>query len=92
MSATVKTNFSLKIGDFKLKISAGMLWLDIEGPTYWKDQAFNRQFFEQMVSTAVNNGIRLGIYTSNSQWSVIMGNSYTLGSRYPLWYAHYVNS
>jgi len=29
-----------------------------------------------------------GIYSSNSQWTPIMGGS-TAFSKYPLWYAHY---
>jgi hypothetical protein len=33
-------------------------------------------------------GLDIGVYTSDSQWVPIMG-SYTGGSSYPLWYAHY---
>ncbi len=32
--------------------------------------------------------MKVGVYTSESQWGPIMG-SYTGGSAYPLWYAHY---
>ena len=34
--------------------------------------------------------MKVGIYTSQSQWSEIMGSS-TIGSSYPLWYPHYDN-
>jgi hypothetical protein len=68
----------------------GMLWFDIEGPgTYWSgDQSANANFFQQMVNEAEALGVKLGIYTSASQWIPIMGG-YTGGSAYPLWYAHY---
>ena len=69
----------------------GMLWLDIEGSQYWMDQASNRNFFASMVSGGQAAGVRLGVYTSASQWNPIMG-SYTGGSGFPLWYAHYDNS
>ena len=41
-----------------------------------------------MVNAANSLGVKLGIYTSASQWEPIMG-SYSGGSAYPLWYAHY---
>eukprot|EP00049_Salpingoeca_infusionum_P017566 m.353485 g.353485 ORF g.353485 m.353485 type:complete len:243 (+) comp16772_c0_seq1:62-790(+) len=67
----------------------GMLWLDIEGPQYWtSSQSENQAFFQGLVSQAKAMGIRLGVYTSASQWNPIMG-SYTGGSSFPLWYAHY---
>jgi hypothetical protein len=33
-------------------------------------------------------GLKIGVYTSDSQWVPIMG-SYSGGSEFPLWYAHY---
>ena len=41
-----------------------------------------------MADEGTKRGIRLGVYTSNSQWSPITGNSKILSSL-PLWYAHY---
>ena len=35
-------------------------------------------------------GVKIGVYTSQSQWPGIMG-SYNGGSPYPLWYAHYIS-
>lgn len=64
-----------------------MLWLDIEGTGYWKDQAYNRNFFSGLISGAASAGVNLGVYTSASQWNPIMG-SFTAGSGFPLWYAH----
>jgi len=68
----------------------GMLWLDIEGPgTYWSgDQGANANFFQALLNEGEAQGIKIGVYTSASQWGPIMG-SYTGGSAYPLWYAHY---
>jgi len=74
-------------------VKYGMIWFDIEGPgTYWgSSTAQNAAFFADMEKAAKENGVTLGIYTSASQWNPIMG-SYTGGSAYPLWYAHYDNS
>jgi len=69
-------------------VKFGMLWLDIEGPQYWMGVAANRDFFAGLVSEAKAAGVHLGVYTSESQWSPIMGD-YSAGSPYPLWYAHY---
>ncbi|EGG18852.1 glycoside hydrolase family 25 protein [Cavenderia fasciculata] len=72
--------------------SVGMLWLDIEGPQYWSsNQGTNRAFFNSMLDGARQAGVRVGVYTSSSQWNPIMG-SWSGGSAYPLWYAHYDNS
>ena len=32
----------------------------------------------------------MGVYTSQSQWTPIMGSN-TAGSAYPIWYAHYIS-
>lgn len=65
----------------------GMLWLDIEGTQYWRDQAYNRNFFDGLLRGCAAAGVKIGIYTSASQWNPIMGAS-SAGSHYPLWYAH----
>ncbi|EFA75204.1 glycoside hydrolase family 25 protein [Heterostelium album PN500] len=68
----------------------GMVWFDIEGPgTYWSDnQGENQAFFNSMLEGASQAGVKVGIYTSYSQWEPIMGN-WDGGAKYPLWYAHY---
>jgi len=69
----------------------GMFWFDIEGPQYWSaDQGTNRNFFTGLVAQARSMGQTIGVYSSASQWDPIMG-SWTGGSAYPLWYAHYDN-
>ena len=45
---------------------------------------------EQMVFLTHQKGATMGVYTSSSQWTPIMGSS-TSGSAYPLWYAHYIS-
>jgi len=68
----------------------GMVWLDIEGTQYWTTStSTNQNFFQGLVSELKTLGKTIGVYTSQSQWSPIMGSSYTGGSSYPLWYAHY---
>jgi len=67
----------------------GMLWLDIEGTQYWSSTASNNvKFLHEMVDRAQAKGVSLGIYSSNSQWTPIMGSSHDFASL-PLWYAHY---
>jgi len=70
----------------------GMLWLDIEGTQYWSSSTSNNvAFLNDMVTEGKALGVSLGIYSSASQWSPIMGGS-TKFSSLPLWYAHYDNS
>ncbi|EDQ85402.1 uncharacterized protein MONBRDRAFT_21722 [Monosiga brevicollis MX1] len=69
--------------------SFGMIWFDIEGTQYWSsDQQSNRDFFSGLVSEAKALGLSIGVYTSESQWSPIMGD-WSGGASFPLWYAHY---
>ncbi|EGD80171.1 glycoside hydrolase family 25 protein [Salpingoeca rosetta] len=80
--------FNIKPGD-KKPHTYGMLWLDIEGPQYWtSSKEKNREFFKGLVERAKHHGIKVGVYTSESQWSPIMGDWHG-GSDLPLWYAHY---
>ncbi|ELR21707.1 glycosyl hydrolase [Acanthamoeba castellanii str. Neff] len=69
----------------------GMFWFDIEGSQYWNDVASNRAWLTEAVNQALSMGQTVGIYTSQYQWSSIMG-SWTGASRFPLWYAHYDNN
>ena len=66
----------------------GMFWLDIEGSQYWTDMGSNRNCFSELASTAESMGVKVGVYTSASQWLPIMGD-WAGGAKYPLWYAHY---
>jgi len=63
-------------------------WFDIEGSQYWESQSANRAFLTAALNKAVSMGVKVGIYTSASQWEPIFGN-WNGGSRFPLWYAHY---
>jgi len=68
---------------------SAFLWLDIEDTSYWTtNTTTNRNFFESMVSGCNSAGIRCGVYTSQSQWTPIMG-SYNGGSSMKLWYPRY---
>ena len=66
-------------------VKFGMIWLDIEGPSYWSSScSTNQQFAAGLANQAVSMGINLGVYTSASQWSPIMCG-WTGLSKYPLW-------
>jgi hypothetical protein len=57
---------------------------DIEGSQYWNDVASNRAWLAEAVNQALSMGQTVGIYTSQYQWSSIMG-SWSGASRFPLW-------
>lgn len=79
-------------GAAPLTATVGMIWLDIEGTQYWSSSASsNVDFIQGMVDEGNKQGVVLGMYTSNSQWTPIAGGS-TQFSQYPLWYPHYDNS
>eukprot|EP01038_Epipyxis_sp_PR26KG_P010203 gene10203-13727_t len=74
-----------------LGASYGMLWIDVEGTSYWSSSTSNNvDFIKRMAAEGKSRGLSIGIYTSNSQWSPITGGSTALSS-YPLWYPHYDN-
>ena len=82
-------NDTVAIKPEELGTSYGMLWLDIEGTQYWgSDQAANTAFIQAMADEGTKRGVKLGVYTSASQWTPITGNAKILGSL-PLWYPHY---
>lgn len=86
------TNETVAVKQEELGASYGMLWLDIEGTQYWSsNQQSNVNFIQAMADEGAKRGISIGVYTSNSQWSPITGNSKILGNL-PLWYAHYDNN
>jgi GH25 family lysozyme M1 (1,4-beta-N-acetylmuramidase) len=67
-----------------------MIWFDIEG-TWSGTQAAHNEFIHGLITEANALGIRWGIYTSESQWGPITGNTAQFGAP-PLWYAHYDNN
>jgi GH25 family lysozyme M1 (1,4-beta-N-acetylmuramidase) len=72
-----------------LGATVGMLWIDVEGTSYWSTSTTNNiNFIQGMVDEGVKQGVNLGIYTSASQWNPITGGT-TKFAKYPLWYAHY---
>ncbi len=70
-----------------------MIWFDIEQCSgCWSDAATNCQYMQTAVSTAVNAGAQVGIYSSEGEWGQTVGSDCTSFSSYPLWYAHYDDS
>jgi len=75
----------------KTKFS-GTIWFDVEQESpYWSTQSKNQAFFNDVVHTLQGLGANVGIYTSKSQWTEIMGSSFSGGANLPLWYSHYDN-
>jgi len=71
---------------------SGTVWFDVEQESpYWSTQSANQKFFNDVVTTLQGLGANVGIYTSKSQWTEIMGSSFSGGSKLPLWYSHYDN-
>ena len=73
-----------------LNLDVDSIWLDIEIFNWYTNKTKNQQFFEDLIN-ADFRGKGIGIYTSERNWSNLMGLDYTVGSVYPLWYAHYDN-
>lgn len=72
--------------------SVGMLWIDVEGTSYWSSNTSNNvNFIDRMIKEGQKKGATIGIYTSKSQWTPITGNTSKF-SKFDLWYAHYDNS
>jgi len=70
----------------------GTIWFDVEQESpYWSTQSANQKFFNDVVNTFHGLGASVGIYTSKSQWTEIMGTSFKGGANLPLWYSHYDN-
>jgi len=78
----------------------GMIWLDIEyNPSSgcsWASYsaADNCEYVQELASAGKSNGATIGVYSSQYEWSVVMGTSTycTELTSYPLWYAHYDDS
>jgi len=71
----------------------GTIWFDVEQESpYWSTQSANQQFFNDVVSTLQSSGASVGIYTSKSQWTEVMGSNFQGGANLPLWYSHYDNN
>jgi hypothetical protein len=65
------------------------LWVDIESCSgCWSDANTNANFMYDLINELQNQGVSVGVYTSASQWSQIMGSWDGLSS-FPLWYPHY---
>jgi len=73
----------------------GTVWLDIEsnpstGCGWSSDSGANCQFITTMISAGQGAGATMGVYSSASQWSDLMGgDSCTAGSSLQIWYARY---
>jgi len=71
----------------------GTIWFDVEQESpYWSTQSANQKFFNDVVNTLQAAGASVGIYTSKSQWTEVMGSSFRGGANLPLWYSHYDNT
>jgi GH25 family lysozyme M1 (1,4-beta-N-acetylmuramidase) len=69
----------------------GTYWIDVETGAGWStsDHAANAAFLVSLVQAAEALGLTVGIYTSNFEWSTIMGADNVQLASYPLWYAAY---
>jgi len=70
-------------------VHANRVWLDIEGPQYWgPDHQRNNDYILDLYYRLKSQGYIVGVYTSDSQWVPITGDSKIL-SFLPVWYAAY---
>ena len=69
-----------------------MIWIDIEGSAkYWGKIEANRKFIKEMLDAASAQPKPIGIYTSRHSWREIVGENWTEGSKYALWWPHWDN-
>lgn len=64
------------------------IWLDVER-FQWKNKEANRKFLAEMFDEAPKHGKPVGIYTNSVEWNAVVGNDWTQGARFRLWWAHW---
>jgi len=91
-SGTGKQQAQAVLGAIK-GIPVGRVWIDVEGapPAHsWSSStSANSKLFTDIASTLTAGGAKVGVYTQGWQWAAIMGNSFTGGKQFPVWYAEY---
>uniref|UniRef100_A0A914EBN9 Lysozyme n=1 Tax=Acrobeloides nanus TaxID=290746 RepID=A0A914EBN9_9BILA len=70
--------------------TVGTIWLDVETFEWTYITATNIQFITDMVNTIQNNGYKVGIYTTDTDWNIVFG-AWTGASSFPLWWLNYDN-
>eukprot|EP00826_Nyctotherus_ovalis_P049775 TRINITY_DN6038_c0_g1_i1.p1 TRINITY_DN6038_c0_g1~~TRINITY_DN6038_c0_g1_i1.p1 ORF type:complete len:212 (+),score=53.18 TRINITY_DN6038_c0_g1_i1:339-974(+) len=66
------------------------IWLDVERQGWnLRIKEENRKFLKEMFMEATKHGKKVGIYTSSAEWSQIVGNDWTEGAKFPLWWARW---
>jgi GH25 family lysozyme M1 (1,4-beta-N-acetylmuramidase) len=66
-----------------------MVWLDIEGSSYWTTPAANRSFVEEILKAFKAHGYVVGLYVNHTQWVEIFGADYKGCGGFPTWVAKY---
>jgi len=72
-----------------VNVSYDTVWIKIQDEGDWSpSQLANQQVFEGLLDDAVafNSSIKLGVLTTKQDWENIMGATYIVGSKFPLWY------
>lgn len=68
-----------------LGASARQWWLDVEiANSWWAQSALNRRVIRGAADFFAQNGLSVGVYSTNYQWNLLMG-SYS--PNLPVWYA-----
>ena len=63
-------------------------WVDVERSDWGSNHSWNTHFIKNCCDAAKGSAIHVGVYTSESQWQPITGNSHELHD-YDLWWATY---
>lgn len=61
------------------------IWLDVERHR-WGSKEANRRFLAEMFDEAPKHGKPVGIYTSSAEWSRVVGNDWSAGAKFKLWW------
>ncbi|KAI8139838.1 glycoside hydrolase superfamily [Fennellomyces sp. T-0311] len=74
-------------------MTVGTLWLDVEidpAANNWPSTSEAQSTLKEFKTALDDSGWKWGVYSSNSQWSQIVGSAdWELDSSVPLWYAHW---
>eukprot|EP01112_Ceratiomyxa_fruticulosa_P014140 TRINITY_DN4029_c1_g1_i1.p1 TRINITY_DN4029_c1_g1~~TRINITY_DN4029_c1_g1_i1.p1 ORF type:complete len:232 (-),score=28.82 TRINITY_DN4029_c1_g1_i1:65-760(-) len=66
------------------------MWIEVTG-NWTSSTSTNQQILNQLFTTANNEGVQIGIFTSQKDWYGIMGQNYQFSHTVPLWYYHIDN-
>jgi len=86
------SNQIIQMANALKELNYNTIWIDVERQGWdLNDKAGNRKFLTEMFNEAPRHGKAVGVYTSSAEWSQIVGNDWTVGAKFPLWWPRWDN-